>query len=72
MYGQGMDEILKNEAKIREVLRQRNGRMMTPEEYRDQCQSYIVGNAFDVFSDTEIVNRHLLQDIDQRRLKVAG
>jgi hypothetical protein len=66
-----MDEIQKNEAKIREILKRRNGLKMTEEEYREQRDSFIVGNAFDVFSDSEIVNRDLLRDIEARRLQVA-
>lgn len=67
-----MEEILENEAKIRQVLRARNGRKMTATEYKEQRDSYIVGNAFDVFSDTEVINRELLRDIEDRRLLVAG
>jgi hypothetical protein len=67
-----MEEILKNEAKIREILKSRSGRKMTEEEYREQRDSFIVGNAFDVFSDSEVVDRDLLRDIDDRRLRVAS
>jgi hypothetical protein len=67
-----MDEILKNEVKIREILKRRNGLKMTEEEYREQRDSFIVGNAFDVFSDSEVVNRDLLRDIEARRLQVAS
>jgi hypothetical protein len=67
-----MEEIIKNEAKIREILRNRNGRKMTEAEYKEQRDSFIVGNAFDVFSDSEVVNRSLLRDIDDRRLRVAS
>ena len=66
-----MEEILRNASKIREILQRRNGLEMTEEEYCEQRDSFIVGNAFDVFSDSEVVNRDLLRDIEVRRLQVA-
>ena len=66
------EEILKNHLEILRLLRDRNGRSMTEDEFREQCRSYIVGNAFDVFSDPNVVNRQMLEEIAQSRLQVAG
>ena len=70
--GIGMNEILENQKKIVELLRRRNGREMTESEYREQSISYVVGNAFDVFSDTEVINRKMLKLIAKRRLSIAS
>lgn len=70
--GIGMNEILENQKKIVELLRRRNGREMTESEYREQSISYVVGNAFDVFSDTEVINRKMLKQIAKRRLSIAS
>ncbi len=67
-----MNEILENQKKIVELLRRRNGREMTESEYREQSISYVVGNAFDVFSDTEVINRKMLKQIAKRRLSIAS
>lgn len=66
------EEILKNHLEIQRLLRSRNSRSMTEEEFREQCRSYIVGNAFDVFTDPDVINRQMLDEIALSRLQVAG
>jgi hypothetical protein len=67
-----LDEILINLSKAKELLRQRPSNEISDAEYREQCASYVVGNAFDVFSDSEIVNWKLLEEISNQRRQVAG
>jgi hypothetical protein len=66
-----MDEILKNSTKVRDLLSARSDRPMTPEEFNEQRTSYVVGNAFDAFIDSNTINRSFIEGLQQKRLEVA-
>jgi hypothetical protein len=67
-----LDEILRNFEIAKACLKKRGEVALTEQEFRDQCKSYVVGNAFDVFSDSEVINRALLEEVAQLRLRVAS
>jgi hypothetical protein len=67
-----MDEILANAAKVRELLKARSTSQMTPEEFKEQRRSFVIGNAFDAFADSNTINRGTIDAADLRRLEVAS
>lgn len=66
-----MDEILINAAKVRELLKARPTNQMSPDEFHEQRRSFMIGNAFDAFADSDTINRKTIDAADLRRLEVA-
>jgi hypothetical protein len=67
-----MEEILRNLDRVRQQLKLRGNQVLTEQEFRAQCESYVVGNAFDVFSDSEVINRGMLRELAESRLHTAS
>jgi len=67
-----VDEIQSNFEQAQALLRSRKSHKITEAEFREQCASYVVGNAFDVFTNTDVVTRKFLKELAQRRLRIAG
>ncbi len=67
-----MEEILLNAARVRELLKARTINQMSPEEFREQRRSFVIGNAFDVFADSDTINRNTIDAADLKRLEVAS
>jgi hypothetical protein len=67
-----VDEILKNASRVRELLRARHGNPMSPEEFSEQRRSFVIGNAFDAFADSDTINRSTIDAADLRRLEIAS
>jgi hypothetical protein len=67
-----VDEILANTAKVRDLLKARAIHQMSPEEFREQKRSFVIGNAFDAFANSDTITRTTMEAADLDRLKVAS
>ena len=67
-----MDEILANVAKARAILGARGLSQMSPDEFRDQKRSYVIGNAFDIFERSDTITQKTMDAAELKRLNVAA
>jgi hypothetical protein len=58
---------------VRKLIKLRANRPMSEAEFMQQTDSFIVGNAFDIFQDSETINAATLREAKQNRfLLVPG
>jgi hypothetical protein len=66
-----MDEIISNSKKLRKLLADKGVLKMSEEEFKEQRRSFIVGNAYDVFADSDTITHKKLRDEEERQLTIA-
>jgi hypothetical protein len=66
-----LEELTRLTEEIRKILKARAGRPMTEAEFRQQKISFVVGNAFDAFSDKDIIDKQFMERLHKKRLEIA-
>lgn len=58
---------------VRSLIALRGNRPMTEDEFVQQTNSFVIGNAFDIFHDSETINAETVREAKQSRfLLVPG